>query len=160
MKNKTMQRHTTQYKEYRFDLSKQYIIRRHRLKLILAVLTLLLAGWELLNNGNSLFILLIIAVLLFFYDIRSRNKVIQIDFHGITTEEKLLIEWDKIQQCFYSSSIGKNPTLWLNIKLKNNIIQSIILNGYYYNEKKLAAAIIFYSRKEIFYQTNQDVKNE
>lgn len=66
------------------------------------------------------------------------------------------ITWPEINHCSYSITGGKDPIYWLEIKMENNHVRKIMLNDYSYSKKKLAAAIDFYSKRQLFVYSSED----
>ncbi len=164
--------------QHYFNPSGQYVIRRGKFNLLIYAILSILLGWGLADviipfltndiTSNTaipyiiiLAILLAISIALLRMEIKERNSTITIDSNGITVDTEERIKWNNIQRCFYSTGFGKNPDHWLNIELKGgNIRKQVRLNAYTFNERKLIDAIVFYSKRELFYRTEQDEKEE
>lgn len=145
-----------------FDISAPYFVRKSKVWLIIYIILLIFMVYNWLvfeNNGFLFFIIFFIIAII--YNYRNRKEIITIDANGITATETGTIRWNQICNCYVTYiSYGKYPHCYLIVKIKNGTTLSINLDNFQYQSQQLASALNFYARREIFYCTQKNKKED
>lgn len=148
--------------KYQFDLSQPYLLhqRKESVYLWIIVATVPFMAGILLEECMLGILLSIVLAFSGIDELKSKDKVMQINRQGITTSTEGTIHWSNMKRCFYHYSYSTHPEKYLKIILKSNVAVNIRVSEYAFDSKKLSAAIDFYAGRGLFGRIKQDDKDE